>query len=267
MDSVPAPLRRFHRPEYTGENRCLPCTVANTAIAALLTLVAGVVSPVLAVVVLGLSLGAIWLRGYLVPGTPELTKRYFPDWVLRRFDKGPATGVGAEARVEVDPDTPQVDPETELLAIGAVEEADDDLRITDEFRAAWRDSIESVRRDTAAHVGSLLALEEPRVEDREVACIVTDGGVERARWPSEAALLADLGAVPLLRERVANWDELDRVTQGQLLAGLRIFAENCPSCDGPLAFSEERTESCCRTVDVVTYDCGDCGARVLEVER
>ncbi|MFC6726533.1 hypothetical protein ACFQE1_19625, partial [Halobium palmae] len=131
MNRVPAPLERFRRPEYTGENRCLPCTVANTAIAGILTLVVGVLSPVLSVVVLGLSLGAIWLRGYLVPGTPELTKRYFPDWLLRQFEKGPESGVAAAPRVEIDPDAPEVDPEAELLAVGAVAEVDDDLRITD----------------------------------------------------------------------------------------------------------------------------------------
>lgn len=266
MSTVPTPLERFHRPEYTGENRCLPCTATNTAIAAVLALAVGVLSPFLGLLVLSVSLGAIWLRGYLVPGTPELTKRYFPDWLLRAFEKEPPVGV-AGPTVEVDADSPQVDPERELLAIGAVEEAGDDLRVTDEFRGVWRDSIESVRTDPASHVGDLLGLSEPRVEDREVACVVTDGGVERARWPSEAALLADLGAVPLLESRVSNWDELSRGTQGQLLAGLRIFVESCPSCDGPLAFSEETKESCCRTVDVVTYDCGDCGARVLEVER
>jgi hypothetical protein len=267
MSTVPTPLRRFRRREYTGENRCLPCTVANTAIAALLTLAAGVLSPVASVVVLAVSLGAIWLRGYLVPGTPELTKRYVPDAVLRRFEAEPAVGSGSAPGVEVDADGPGADPETQLLAVGAVEDAGDDLRITDEFRAAWRGSIESVRSDVAARVGDLLSLDDPRVEDREVACVVLDGGVEMARWPSTAALLADLGAEPLLRERVSNWAELDRTAQGQLLAGLRIFAESCPACDGPLAFSEGTAESCCRTVDVVTYDCQDCEARVLEVER
>lgn len=267
MDRVPAPLERFRRPEYTGENRCLPCTVANSAIAGVLTLVVGVLSPVLAVVVLGLSLGAIWLRGYLVPGTPDLTKRYFPDWLLRQFDKVPESGSAAGPRVEVDADAPQVDPETELLAVGAVEEVGDDLRITDEFRAAWHDAVEDVRDDPESRLASVLGLDDPRVENREVACVVTDGDVEAARWPSEAAMLADLGAVPILRERVANWDRLDRATQGQLLAGLRIFVEECPVCDGSLGFSEETKESCCRRYEVVTYDCGDCGARVLEVQR
>jgi len=267
MSTVPTPLQRFHRPEYTGENRCLPCTVTNTAIAALLALAAGVLSPVASAVVLVASLGAIWLRGYLVPGTPELTKRYFPDSLLRKFGKESAVGSGSSPSVEVETEGRTVDPETQLLAAGAVEDAGDDLRITEGFREAWWESIESVRGDVAGRVGDLLNLDDPRVEDRGIACVVLDGEVEMARWPSKAALLADLGAEPLLCDRVSNWTELDRTTQGQLLAGLRIFAETCPSCDGPLAFSEETKESCCRTVDVVTYDCQDCEARVLEVDR
>ena len=42
------------------------------------------------------ALAAIWLRGYLVPGTPELTKRYLPERALALFGKAPAaTGAAA----------------------------------------------------------------------------------------------------------------------------------------------------------------------------
>ncbi|MFC6975122.1 hypothetical protein ACFQL1_11345 [Halomicroarcula sp. GCM10025709] len=80
-------LARLRDPEYTGENRCLPCTIVNSAIAVALAGAVGVgiavaTTPVLAGVaaalVLAVSALSIWLRGYLVPGTPELTKRYMP---------------------------------------------------------------------------------------------------------------------------------------------------------------------------------------------
>ena len=85
MASTSGRLARFKQPEYTGENRCLPCTVVNTIIALVLSVavvagVARVANPAAGlaagVVLLGCSLGAIYLRGYLVPGTPELTKQY-----------------------------------------------------------------------------------------------------------------------------------------------------------------------------------------------
>ncbi|ELZ59956.1 MULTISPECIES: hypothetical protein [Halorubrum] len=80
---------RIREPEYTGENRCVPCTVLNVALAAALTVASAAFGPVAAAAVLVASLGSIYYRGYLVPGTPELTKRYLPDRVLRLFGKAP----------------------------------------------------------------------------------------------------------------------------------------------------------------------------------
>ncbi|CDK39939.1 hypothetical protein [Halorubrum sp. AJ67] len=90
MSSRGTSLRdRIREPEYTGENRCVPCTVLNVVLAAALTAAAAVFGPVVAAAVLVASLGSIYYRGYLVPGTPELTKRYLPDRVLRLFGKAP----------------------------------------------------------------------------------------------------------------------------------------------------------------------------------
>lgn len=82
-------IEAVKQPEYIGENRCTPCTVVNVGIAAVLAAGVGVLAPPAGVTVFVLSLAAIYLRGYLVPGTPTLTKRYFPDRVLRWFDKAP----------------------------------------------------------------------------------------------------------------------------------------------------------------------------------
>ena len=77
------------QPEYTGENRCIPCTIVNVLIALVLAGLAYVISLGVSVVVLVLSLIAIYVRGYLVPGTPTLTKQYMPERILALFDKGP----------------------------------------------------------------------------------------------------------------------------------------------------------------------------------
>jgi len=90
MSSRGTSLRdRIREPEYTGENRCVPCTVLNVVLAAALTAASAAFGPVVAAAVLVASLGSIYYRGYLVPGTPELTKRYLPDRVLRLFGKAP----------------------------------------------------------------------------------------------------------------------------------------------------------------------------------
>jgi len=90
MSSRGTSLRdRVHKPEYTGENRCIPCTVLNVILAAALTAASAAFGPVVAAAVFVASLGSIYYRGYLVPGTPKLTKRYLPDRVLRLFGKAP----------------------------------------------------------------------------------------------------------------------------------------------------------------------------------
>ncbi|MBZ6495059.1 hypothetical protein [Natrinema longum] len=83
----------FKQPEYTGENRCGPCTVLNLCIAAVVGSVIARKSRLGGALAVGVSIGLIYLRGYLVPGTPTLTKRYLPPEVLRWFGKDPAPDV------------------------------------------------------------------------------------------------------------------------------------------------------------------------------
>jgi hypothetical protein len=102
---------QLRQPAYTGDNRCLPCTAVNIVIAVVVSAFASIVSPVLGVGVFVLSLVAIYVRGYLVPGTPTLTKRYFPERVLRWFDK--------ESTALVADETTGIDPEQVLLDVEA----------------------------------------------------------------------------------------------------------------------------------------------------
>lgn len=101
MSVTRSPLERLARPEYTGGNRCTPCTVVNLVFAVGLALAAGRVRSLLALPTLVAATVVIYLRGYLVPGTPALTRRYLPDRVLAAFDKRPnepATEVPEEMR-------------------------------------------------------------------------------------------------------------------------------------------------------------------------
>ncbi|OIB56666.1 hypothetical protein [Natrialba sp. SSL1] len=104
--AFPGPIDRLHQPEYTGENRCLPCTAVNIVLAVLLSAAAATLAWVGTGPVVALAVGAIvfWcavsliaVRGYLVPGTPELTNRYLPDRLRRRFhDREPGVDDGAD---------------------------------------------------------------------------------------------------------------------------------------------------------------------------
>jgi hypothetical protein len=266
------PLARLRQPEYTGENRCIPCTAANVVIAAVVAVVAGVVWWPAGLAAFALSLGAIWLRGYLVPGTPELTKRYFPDWLLAMFDKREsATGVAAaESDGEDEYDEP-LDVEEVLLESGVLRVRDDqDLEVTPAFAEDWRAEIEHAREhDTGRETLAELVGFDPEdisFDDYGDAFIATQDGTHVGRWESEAAFLADVGAARAVESHIDDWERYGAYDRGQLLSGLRLFVEECPDCGGPVRFGQEVVQSCCRSVDVVAVTCENCEARLFEMD-
>ena len=272
----------IRQPEYTGENRCTPCTVVNVLLAALGSVAVGWLAAGAAGATVGAAAGvggfalcaaAIYLRGYLVPGTPTLTKRYLPDRVLARFDKAPAavnqspaTASTGDAAADADGEFDPVDPEQVLLDAGAVEPCEnvDDLCLVDGFRESW---VAAMREDvTADDAVAALGL---AVDDCELAAFGDAYRLERdgqrvAQWPSEAALVADVAGAAALDRHYDGWASLSSGDRGQLLSALRLFADTCPACGGPVALGEDTVESCCRSYDVVAVTCGDCDARLLE---
>jgi hypothetical protein len=259
--SVPDVDVRLRRPEYTGENRCTPCTVVNVVLAAAASVAVSTVTLPGGVAVACVGALAIYFRGYLVPGTPTLTKRYLPDRVLAAFEK----------RDDADASTGDGEnPAAVLSAAGAVEPCAStaDLCLTDSFGAAWRDLVTAVRpvNADADAVADALHTEPTSVSvaERDGAVLAEAGGERVGHWPSRAALVADLAAAQLLRERTHDWDERSLEEQTRVLRGLRVFLDACPSCDGAVTTSADTVESCCRAIDVVAVSCADCGARLLE---
>ncbi|GAB3319721.1 hypothetical protein GCM10027355_16770 [Haloplanus salinarum] len=259
-------VHHLRQPEYTGENRCVPCTVVNLAIAALLGGLVAMVSPPLAVAVFAGSVAAIYLRGYLVPGTPTLTKRYLPDAVLKLFDKH-------------DPDplaiADEADIESFLIEVDAVEECRDgtDLCLTEAFRTAWNERIHRLRERgdedegiAALFEGLDIDAERVRVESYGDAYEAYIDDTRVGQWESRAAYLADLAAEGELRDRHAGWHRLGFDARTEVLGSLRLWLERCPSCDGPVTLGEDTVESCCRSIDVIAATCEDCEARVFEAQ-
>lgn len=262
-------LDRARQPEYTGQNRCIPCTIVNVV----LTLIAGsmlvVLSPILGMVGITVGLCTIYLRGYVVPGTPTLTERYLPDWFLRYFDHGVDPDSDNNAVVSMEGDSDETDSTSVLQAAGLIEPCQNgsDLCLSDEFATAWR------RRATA-----LREADYPRIlsewldRDRKTLSIerngsvrVIDGDRQMARWVSEAAMLADLAAIPELQSRYSRWEEMDVSEQGQLLYSLRMFLDECFVCGGDATMAQSITESCCRSSENITIYCDDCDRRLVDV--
>jgi len=253
-------LARLKDPAYTGANRCLPCTAVNAVIAVALAVALAAWWLPAGAAALALSAGAIYFRGYLVPGTPTLTKRYLPRRVLSWFGKAPA---------ETDTSDSEVDVAQRLLAAGLLRDGGDDLYLVDEARAAWRERMAAVRDrelgpDDVATV--LAGAADLDLRSFDEAWIATSGRTTVGRWESRAALIADVAGADLLADRLPAWDSADPGTRGELLGGLRLFLDRCPECDGAVSLGAETVESCCAERDVVAVRCESCGARLLETD-
>jgi len=264
-------LDRYRRPEYTGRNRCLPCTVANGVLAvvvgnATFALLIGLdrpptVAATVALAVIGAAGVQIWLRGYLVPGTPVLTKRYFPPWLLRAFEKDPFVIDGGRSETGFDI-------EDHLVETNAVQCSDDEtgLELDSEFRTAWRTAIEDLS-DVETTVGDVFDVDGVvRLEQTDRDVRIALNGRPFGRWVSRAALLADLGAGRVLADRYDGWAELETTERGQVLAQLRRYIDACPACAGETVSRLDSATSCCREYEVATVSCSDCGTRLSAVQ-
>jgi hypothetical protein len=251
----------IRNPEYTGENRCIPCTAANVVVAGGLALGVGVLNPLAGVGVLGASLAAIYLRGYLVPGTPELTKR--------AFDKDPRAR-RAFVPETFDPET--FDAERILLDAGAIvaDPDADDVTVDAEFEAAWFERMARLG-DGETDVSELAEFVDVDPERLSLtyhsdAFVARIDGRRIGQWESRAAFVADVAAARELAARAPGWDALPLTYRSQVLGGLRICLERCPLCDGDVEIGQDVVQSCCRTYDVVAATCTGCDARLFEAE-
>jgi hypothetical protein len=250
----------LRRPEYTGANRCLPCTALNAGLATLVSVGVGAVSLEAGAAVAALSGAAIYLRGYLVPGTPALTKQYLPARVLAWFDGG-----GHAVAVES-----EVDGEALLRETGVVV-ADDrrqDLVLEPAFETALRDRIAAFEDvdDATGVLARRLGLDAETIdlESRADAFVAWRGRQALGQWESRTAFLTDMAAAETLDARVAGWADRTLAQQSQTLGLLRLFLDRCPSCNGAVELGEDVVTSCCRSIDVVAATCSGCGDRLFE---
>ncbi len=277
MSSELSPLTKwFKQPAYTGENRCLPCTAVNLVIAAVVSGLAALVSPVLAVAVGVVSLAAIYFRGYLVPGTPALTQRYLPDAILRRFDKaGPRDPATEPPEFDV---LQKLDEEREsgvvarefVEDVGVVQPATDGCRrqLTPEFTAAMDERVTSLRSGSVSHrdVADVFDAKSTEVTALDRAYPAYEVGIQIRKWPSETAFVADVASHQVFDEWSDRWADVPVKQRVDMLQHVRSLRSTCPACGGQLEQSEDAIDSCCRSAEVVILSCRDCGDRLLEAD-
>lgn len=261
---------RLHKPEYTGENRCIPCTLVNTTIAlfgaVLIVISYSGVSPrihriLVAIVFLGISGVLIWKRGYLVPGTPRLTKQYFPEEVLKWFGKEGGAKIGGDGK--------GVQLESYLISEEILESCHSgkDLCLTQSFADELEVRFDSINRklDVDRYIHAInrdpekVTVEEGENDSR----ILREYGKTLMSWPSKSAMTADIGIAILLNDWLSEWEDLSATDRSRLIKGVRVFLEECPST-GAVELSSETVESCCSEHDVFVAVCSDTGDRLFE---
>lgn len=281
-------FERFRNRTYTGERRCWPCTAAN-----LLVLLFGCVAVArrrsrwLAAALGVCGMGAIALRGYLVPYTPKFAPR-----IAARLPGDPFHTNREERDT---PDSPgslggETDEETgeqvlaALLERGVAVADGETVYLAEDFREAWRAKMRDLRkRDDeglavalreAAPEGTVAEIVEQdggRFGERKRWFVVSDGSGDpaRERWLTRPIAVAEAGAVRAL----VKWGgesgrtKLSPTRRAQAAGPLRTFLESCPVCDGPV--EETTVVECCGGPGGARADapdevlaCGECDSRL-----
>lgn len=232
--TIKGAVARLRQPAYTGANRCLPCTGVSLVLAGLLTMAVWTRSPPAGLLVGAGALVAITLRGYLVPGTPEL----------------------------------ETDPEALLQGLGVLVERGGDVVVAPDVADTLRDAVIRVGEHPTRALAALLDIEPERlalssVGERVVAAV---DGQHTWTWDSWTALLTDLATDAVLARRDPQWPARSLPVRAATLAAVRLCLERCPTCDGTVAIGSEVQATCCQEGKIVTVGCLDCGARLFTTE-
>lgn len=248
---------RLRRDEYTGSNRCWACTAVNVALSALVAVVLIPLSGVAAVVALTGALATVYFRGYLVPGTPELTKRYLPSRLLAWFGKQPLTVSREEST------------DAWLLSQGLLRESSDgDFALDPEFKASLA-AVDPPQSPSASLARDILELPptDGSFTSQQGRYTLSDDGDPIAAWPSSLALDADLRAKAVLSERYTGWNERPPDEIAALLRSVRATVDRCLRCDEPTEYEQVTHETCCASVTVERLTCPQCDEPLVELRR
>jgi hypothetical protein len=251
----------LRRPEYVGANRCWPCTVVNAAIVGLAGLVLAVVSLPVALLAVLVGTVLIALRGYVVPYTPAFAPRLVAHLPIEFGPEKAADGGRTSESLADD----ELDGERLLGALfdAGVLVGQQDLAPAPDFLDDWEAEMASLRERSDDDLAPAVADRVPgdyagRIEDGWLHLDSADDSILLSR----TFAIAEGAAVAVLTDR--GVDEQIAVAAAR---PLRMFAETCPACGGPVV--ETTVGACCGGTSGV-YDspetavlaCDDCDERL-----
>lgn len=233
LSTLRVAYERLRQPDYTGRNRCWPCTAVNLVIVALIGGVLTRRNTPLGLFSTAVGCLLVALRGYVVPGTP----RFAPALIAPL----PVDFAHGDDRVEPGTLGEDADPEAlmgALLEAGVLEATGEDLHLDREFRDAW----ESRMADLRALPGEELADRAGAASGDDVEGqyhgerVLLAGG--RDVWLTPAIAIAETAAA----ETLAEWS-VPASLRAPAAEPLRTFLRRCPACGGDVA--ETTVRNCC----------------------
>jgi hypothetical protein len=280
----------IRRPEYTGENRCWPCTALNAVVVIVASVLVGVVSPPAGIALCLAGAALVTLRGYVVPSTPRFAPRLVSALPIAvEADHGSDHRTDGGRRSESLVGSGSVDGEAlirQLVDAGVVTTDDaGDVHLDGDVRRTWEAGMDRLRDVPDADLASSAASAAPfpaagRVEEDWIVVERTEGDGGNAEadadtaeeipgsvgdevWLSRAHAVTDTAAVAAMSDRV------DGVTAARAATPFRLFLERCPRCGGTV---EETTAKQCCGGTVGVYDnpetpllaCVDCDEPLYE---
>lgn len=229
-------IARLRRPEYTGENRCWPCTVANVAILLACCLALAVFSFPLALAALLAGAITIRVRGYLVPYTPQLVSR------LRGTREPDRRLTGSIAPTDED-ELGQWTVEA-LVGSGVIVPDEERLHLAEAFRADWRAEMARLRALSREELveATAAATRNSDVEllDVERPLLVLTGPEGGEAWVSRPIAIAEIAADRALESHVPELSNRERLAAARASRG---FLDRCPVCETPT--EETPPNTCC----------------------
>lgn len=267
-----SPLRRLdlrrrlgavRRPEYTGQNRCWPCTVLNVALVAGCGVLLSRFSLPLALLGVAFGIGLVILRGYVVPGTP-----WIAPWLVAPLpfdvghDRHPSGSLADEDGAK-DPD----DVLATLVETSVLTPEGDQLFLDSTFRESWTGRMAALRdSDDETLLARVTAASPGAVDGQLHGDRLLLAGTQDV-WLSRPVAIAETAAV----ETLAEWGVPGKL-RPTAARPLRTFLNTCPECGGDVR--ETTVQNCCggsgsvyRNPERPVLACTDCDALVFAFDR